>query len=198
MPEKITGDENLFKELGSLQEKVLFFLAENSENHKQAIQQGTNHPADQYGSISKAVDALDKSGFIRSKTAKSQKKVEIRLYSCTEEGILYSLAKNPSANIPKVLSACKDAEFCKQFSALYAVWGHDHFRMFLNDIGEFLPMIHNKGLEYAYPYLIMKMARQLQSIDPKTRKKNVKAAIQQFPKAKDMVKEMQDNLKDLV
>ena len=39
------NDDILFKELGSLQEKVLFFLAENPENHKQGIQQGINHPA---------------------------------------------------------------------------------------------------------------------------------------------------------
>jgi len=59
-----TKSNIIFKELGSLQEKVLFFLAENPENHKQGIQQGINHPAEQYGSVSKAVDALKNMGLI--------------------------------------------------------------------------------------------------------------------------------------
>ena len=44
MSRKESNDEIIFKESGSLQEKVLFFLAENPDNHKQSIQHGIEHP----------------------------------------------------------------------------------------------------------------------------------------------------------
>jgi len=156
-------------------------------------------PKDQYGSISKAVDSLEEQHFITSKLTKSQKNNEIKLFRCTDEGVLYSLAKNPSCNIPKVLDSNKEqVEFCKQFRALYNAWGPEHMAMFLKDMGEFLPMVHTKGIEYATPYLLMKFAKQQQTLDPKTKKRNVKEAIKQFPKTKQMLKEMQDNIKDLL
>ena len=99
----------------------------------------------------------------------------------------------------KILDSNKEqVEFCKQFRALYDVWGQEQMAMFLRDLGEFLPMVHTKGIEYAAPYLLMKFARQLQTLDPKTKKKNVKAAISQFPKTKGMLKEMQNNIKELL
>jgi hypothetical protein len=70
--------------------------------------------------------------------------------------------------------------------------------MFLKDIGEFLPMVHNKGIEYATPYLLMKMAQQMKNIDQKTRTKNVKEALKQFPESKKLLKEMKKNLNDVL
>jgi len=199
MSEEISGNENIFKELGSLQQKILFYLAENPEKHKQAIQQEINHPSDQYGSISKAVDSLEKSGFVNSKRGKSQKKVDIKIFRCTDQGVLYSLARNPMCNIPRVLDSYKNqVEFCKQFQALYTVWGHEQMNLFLRGLGEFLPMVHSKGIEYAAPYLLMKFAKQWQTIDPETKKRSVKETMKQFPKTTDMLKEMQNNIKDLL
>jgi DNA-binding PadR family transcriptional regulator len=100
MTNKISNDENIFKELGSLQEKVLFSVTENPQNHKQAIQQGIKHSAEQYGSVLKAVDAFEKLGFVESKKTSSQKKVQIKIYSCTDSGIFYALAKNPVQTFP--------------------------------------------------------------------------------------------------
>jgi DNA-binding PadR family transcriptional regulator len=198
-PIEIAGKENIFKELGNLQQKVLFFLAENPDQHKQAIQKGISHPTDQYGSISKAVDSLEELGFIDSKLTKSQKNVEIKLFKCTDEGVLYALSRNPLGDILKILDSYKEqVEFCKQFRALYDVWGQKQMALFLKDLGEFLPMVHTKGIEYAAPFLLMKFAKQFQTLDPKTKKKNVKAAINQFPKTKEMLKEMQDNIKELL
>jgi hypothetical protein len=70
--------------------------------------------------------------------------------------------------------------------------------MFLKDMGEFLPMVHTKGIEYAIPYLLVKFAKQQQTLDPKTKKKNVKEAIKIYPKNKQMLREMQDNIKELL
>ena len=193
-------DEKLiFKQLGSLQEKVLFFLAENPDNHKQAIQNGILYSDKLYGSVLHAVDALEELGYVESKETISQKKVQIKTYSCTELGVFYALARNSNPNIPKVLNAYKDKiEFCKSFQAFYDVWGHDYFATFLKDMGEFLPMVQKNGLEQAVPYLFLKMAKQMQSLDLKTRKKNVKEAMKQYPHTKQMLKEMQDNIKEFL
>ena len=83
--EKEVKDDIIFKELGSLQEKALFFLAENPENHKQEIQQGISHPTDQYASIKNAVDMLEKFGYLESKKIASQKNVQIKIYHCTHQ-----------------------------------------------------------------------------------------------------------------
>ena len=199
MSDKITGNENIFKELGSLQEKVLFFLADNPNNHKQAIQQGIDHPAAQYGSVLKAVDALEKLGYIESKTVTSKKNVQIKTYICTELCVFYALTRNSKLNIPEMLDAYKDKiDFCKQFRALYNAWGHDHFMLFLADMREFLPTIQENGMEQAMAYLIMKMAKQAKSVDQKTRTKNVREAMKQFPKTRPMLKEWRNNIDEVL
>ena len=197
--EDLNADDIIFKELGSLQEKVVFFLAENPENHKQAIQKGIEHPAEQYGSVKKAVDKLEELGFIKSKKTLSQKKVEIKNYECTELGIFYALARNSCANILKILDGYESrVEFCKSFRALFNVWGHDHFARFLRDLSEFLPMVRKNGVELAVPYLLMKITRQMQSLDRKTRKKNVRAVLKQYPHTKQMLKEWRKNIDEVL
>ena len=174
-------------------------MAENSENHKQAIQKGIEYPDDQYGSVKKAVDKLEELGYIKSKQTLSQKKVEIKEYECTELGVFYALARNPNANTLRILEGYESRiEFCKSFKALYNVWGHDHFAMFLRDIGEFLPMVRKKGVEVAVPYLLMKIMRQTRSLDKKTRKKNVRAVFKQYPHTKQMLKEWRKNIDEVL
>jgi len=199
MPMEFKGSKDIiFKELGSLQEKALFFLAQNPENHKQAIQQGINHPADQYGSISKAVDMLEKLGFIESKEGLSQKNVKIKIYSCTESGVFYALTHSAD-NVVKVLDAYKSrVEFCKGFRQLYDVWGEEHFLTYLKDVGKFLPIVQRDGAEVAMPYLLMLIFQEMKKIDPKNRKKNAKVAMKLFPESKTWLKEWKKNLDELV
>jgi DNA-binding PadR family transcriptional regulator len=198
-PTTLNPDDIAFKELGSLQEKVVFFLAENPENHKQAIQKGIEHPNDQYGSVLKAVDAVEKLGYIEFQKTQSQKNVEIKVYKCTELGIFYALARNRSANIVKIFDSYEtQVEFCRPFRTLYDVWGHDHFALFLRNLGEFLPMAQKNGVEQAVPYLLMKLVQQAQSVDPKTRKKNVKEVLKQFPKANQTLKDWRKNIDDVL
>lgn len=192
-------DNIIFKELGSLQEKTLFFLAENPENHKQGIQQGINHPAEQYGSVSKAVDALETLGFITAKEAMSQKKVRIKTYSCTESGLFYALTRNPSADAIKLFEAYKSkVSWCKSLRQLYDVWGHDHFMEYFRDVGDVLPIIQNKGFAEAMPYLFFKAVKLTHSIDKKTSNRNVKEAMKLFPHTKDMLKEMRKNIDEVL
>jgi DNA-binding PadR family transcriptional regulator len=188
----------IFKELGSLQEKVLLYLAQNPENCKQAIQHGIKHPSDQYGSISKAVDTLEKLGYIESKEGVSQKKVKIKLFYCTESGVFYALT-HLSDNILEVLDVYKSrVDFCKSFRQLYDVWGQDHFLMYLKDIGKFLPIVQKDGVEVAMPYLLMLILDEMKKIDPKDGKRNAKEAMKLFPESKVWLKEWKRNLDELV
>ncbi len=198
MPRKI-ADDIIFKELGSLQEKILFFLAENPENHKQGIQQGINHPADQYGSVSKAVDALETFGFVIPKDAVSQKNVKIKTYSCTESGVFYALTRNPSANPVKIFEAYQSkVSWCKSLRQLYDVWGHDHFMAYFRDVGDVLPIVQKKGFAEALPYLFFKAVKLTHSIDKKTGNRNVKEALKLFPETKEVLKEWRKNIDEVL
>jgi DNA-binding PadR family transcriptional regulator len=199
MPQKKFSERMTFKELGSLQEKALFYLAENPDNHKQGIQQGIEHPSDQYGSVLKAVDALEKMGYIQSKKGKSQKQVKIKIYDCTEFGVFYALTRNPSANITKILDMYKSkVEFCQSFLQLYKVWGHDYFTMYLRDAGDFLPMVQKNGVDQALPFFLMKILKQMKSIDPETRNKNAREALKIFPETKKMLEELKRNINEIL
>jgi hypothetical protein len=70
--------------------------------------------------------------------------------------------------------------------------------MFLRDLGEFLPIVRKNGVDFAIPYLLMKITRQMQSVDWKTRKKNVRVALEQFPHTKQMLKELRKNIDDVL
>jgi len=59
-------------------------------------------------------------------------------------------------------------------------------------------MVQKNGIEQAAPYLLMKFAKLMQALDNKTKQKNVRAAMQQFPHTKQMLKEMQENINDLL
>jgi hypothetical protein len=200
MPQKdIDRNSIIFKELGTLQEKVVFFLAENPENHKQAIQKGIGHPPDQYASVQKAVANLEKSGYIQSKEVLSQKKVTIKSYSCTELGVFYALSRNPNPNITRIFDSYETkVDLCKQLRPLYEVWGQEQFFILLKNVGEILPIVKNHGVEYAAPYLIMKSYEQMKSLDKKTKERNVKETLKQFPETKAMLKEMHKNLDDIL
>jgi hypothetical protein len=194
-----TPEKAILKELGCLQEKVLFYLAKNPEKHKKAIQQGINHDVDQYGSVKKAVDALEKMGYIQSIEALSQKKVPIKFYYCTETGIFYALTKDSTANIPNILNIYESKfPFCEGFNQLYTIWGHDNFVRYLNDTIECLPIIQRKGFKYALPLILMQAVNQTQDIGPKTHKENIEKAIKLNPEIKQTLREWQKSINDLL
>jgi DNA-binding PadR family transcriptional regulator len=186
------------KKLGPLQEKVLFFLAENPDNHKQAIQKGINHPSDQYGSISKAVDPLLEMGFIESKKATSKKKKEIDVYSCTEIGLLYTLAENRTLNAPKFLNAYQaKGEIWKTLQDFYNEIGQEQFLLLFRQMADILPMINKDGLENAMIYLFIRTFKETRKIDPNTRLKVAKSALKHFPTLKPAMKEWSRNIKQI-
>ncbi len=186
-------------ELGSLQKKVLFFLAENPDKHKQAIQQGIRYPPEQYGSVLKAANALENSGYIKSIRVVSEKNVEIKTYSCTDTGVFYTLCKNPDADVVRVLDAHKSrSDVFNSFRSLYDVWGHDTFARFFRNVSDFFPMMQREGIERAVTFLLVKFAMDAESLDLKTRKKNAKAVLKQFPNTRKLMKEWSDTIKELL
>ena len=193
-----TFDINL-KDLGSVQQKVLFFLAENPDEHKQAIQQGLKYPSKQYSSVLKAVSALEKLGYVESRNETPDKNVKIKVYHCTEAGVLYVLCKNPYADFVRFLDAYKNLNpVFNSFRNLYDVWGHDAFVKFFKNVSDFFPMIQRDGFEQAAAFLMMKSLMDAKALDPKTNKRNAKAAMKQFPNTKRLLKKWKDNIKDVL
>lgn len=193
----------LNKELGSLQLKILIFLAENPKHHKQSIQKGIKHPPDQYGSISKAVDALKKTGYIESEEGKSKKGRSIKLYSCTEIGAIYVLTKNQNANIAKILEAYKGkSEVCELLSRQYNLWGHDTTVKFLKAFGKFLSMVEKDGFEKAMPqalsFVILQTQSELKDLSPKKRKEFAKESMEKFPETRKLLKKVKEQLDEIL
>jgi hypothetical protein len=195
------NDSNLMelKELGSLQQKIVFYIAENPESHKQEIQQGINHPAEQYGSIVKGVKVLEKLKYIQSDEGISQKNVKIKLYSCTNLGVFYSLAKNNIADIKKILRSNKNrVKFCEPLMEFYELIGHDYFSIYFKDAADVLPIVQREGFEAALPYLLMKAIKNEQIIDPEIRDKNAKIALKVSPETRVIFDDLRKKLNEIL
>lgn len=188
-----------FKELGKLQEKVLFYLAENPDKHKEAIQKGINYPKEQYSSIYNAVNALKQMRYLESRKAFSLKKVRIELYSCTDLGLIYAIGKNPDANIKEILDLGKQKyDSFKGFNCVYNELGKDEISKFFRILVDFLPEIHKGGLESALMTVFLSALSQNKGIDEKTRLKNAKIWMKCFPDQKSIMKKWQKNIKEIL
>lgn len=193
------NDISYFKELGSLQEKVLFYLAENPNKNAQEIQNGIEYPSEQYGNVNKAVKALEKLKFAKSKEGKSQKGVDIKLYSCTENGIFYTLARNPKSDIKKIVGNYKqDYQFFTPFLDLYSVWGKERITKFFENSFEFVLIMKKEGQEKALSFLLMKILDEAQDLDQKTRKRIAREILKRFPKTRQIMREMKKTLDEIL
>lgn len=162
-------------QLGSLQSKILYFLAENPKNHKQAIQKGIRHPPEQYGSVLKAVNSLEKGGYIKSRKGLSKKNRKIKFYGCTEKGVSYTLVNNTYADIIKILDNYKeDYPVFKHFRNQYDVWGHNLFVRFYSYLSQFRAMQDKYGLEATIPHMYMMICTSLKDFTPQEKEKILK------------------------
>lgn len=199
MPQKKSSNNESMKELGSLQKKILFFLSENPNNNTQAIQRGIEYPDAQYPNILKDVKTLKKSKLVKSRKGKSMKNVSIDIYSCTEEGAFYALARNPNVNVLDVLDAYKDQyNLYKSFRALYDVFGRGRFVRFIRIVNEFLPMVQKDGLQKALPFLFMKFTTEAKDEDPIERKRFAREMMKLFPQTKQTMKEWAKSMNEVV
>jgi DNA-binding PadR family transcriptional regulator len=184
--------------LSSLKEKIVFHLSENPNLNAQALQKTLGYPSNQYPNILKALKALEKTGLIASRSGKSKKKVPIRLYRCTENGILYSLAKNPEADALKTIDAYESLDkLAKAFRASYDIMGPQLFLKFVKDVDEFFPMIQKHGIDSVAAYMVMKMSTQMSDMDMDTRTRMVKQLMEAFPQAKKTLKDWVDSVSKL-
>jgi DNA-binding PadR family transcriptional regulator len=198
MPKRKSGAYLEVAKLSSLREKAIFYLSENPNLNAQALQKALEYPSNQYPNILKALKTLEKSGLIKSKSGKSKKKVPIRLYRCTDNGILYALARNPKADALKTINAYEGIEdLAKSFRACYDIMGPELFFKFVGVADEFMLMIQKDGIENVAPYIVMKVTMQTSHLDPDTRTRIVKELLEQFPQAKQNLKDWIDSVSKL-
>ncbi len=187
------------KELGSLQKLVLFYLAENPNQHKKAIQEGIGRSKDDYGSVSNSVKALEKIKFITSKKGKSKKYVSIKYYYCTEKGVLHTLAHNENADVPNIFEAYKDKyPNVKFFSSEYERLGHDLFIKYYRDlIIHLMPIAENHSIEEAIPLMIMYYYTKYKDSDKEDLKGILRELTKLSPKAKIVLENFSKEINEL-
>jgi DNA-binding PadR family transcriptional regulator len=198
MPKQKSSTYLEVAKLSSLREKIVFYLSENPNLNAQAIQKALEYPSNQYPNILKALKTLEKSELIKSKSGKSKKKIPIRLYRCTDKGILYALARNSKADALRTINAYENIEeLAKSFRASYDILGPELFFKFVRDADEFLLMVQKDDMDNVAPYMVMKMARQTRHLDSETRTRIVKELGEQFPQAMRILKEWFDSVSQL-
>jgi DNA-binding PadR family transcriptional regulator len=195
MSKKESIDEFCFKELGSLQEKILFHLAENPDKNAQEIQKDIDYPSSQYGNVNTTVKGLEKLGYIKSKGGKSKKNLEIKLYSCTENGVFYALAKNPKANIKSIITTYENEyPVFVPFLELYSVMGKERIAKFFENSLDLALIANKEGYDKAISSLLIKVLNEVRDLDKKTRKKFAKKTMKLFPKTHQMMIEWKKTL----
>jgi DNA-binding PadR family transcriptional regulator len=198
MPKEKSNSYLPAKDLGKLREKLIFYISEDPNLNAQALQKALDYPSSQYPNILNALKKLEKFGLIESKSGKSKKKVPIRLYRCTDNGILYALARNPKADALKTINAYENLEaIAKTFRACYEIMGPELFYKFVRDWDEFMLMIQKEGIDNVAPYIVMKAMKQTSHLNPDTRTRIVKGLLEQFPQTKQTLKELNDYISKL-
>jgi DNA-binding PadR family transcriptional regulator len=186
---------SVLKDLGTLQKKILYFLAENPRHHKQSIQReiGKQQPIKKvyYGSVLNAVKKLEETGYLESEKVTSEKNREIKLFSCTDKGAFYALTMNPKADFMKILEHHKDKyPIIKFLREEYDKWGHKNFLRFLEYEMKFLPMVERDGLEEAFPYIITDMFQEFKELSLDESIALIKEMVDKSPKAKKTFKRL--------
>jgi hypothetical protein len=194
MPKKKSTYLDL-KQLGSLREKIVFQLSENPNLNAQAVQKNLGYPSNQYPNVLNALKTLEKLELLTSKRSKSKKNVPIKLYRCTFDGVLFTLAENPKASVLSVLNAYQSLDKNSNFfRKLYDIWGHEHFMAFVRYFHEYLPVIHKNGLAKVIPMMLMTAARETQNLDQDTKIEKSSETIKLFPEAEEALKEWGDSI----
>jgi hypothetical protein len=183
------------KQLGSLREKILFHLSENPNLNAQAVQKNLEYPQNQYPNILNALKTLEKLELLTSKLGKSKKNVQIRLYRCTFDGVLFALAENPNARALNILNAYQSLDkTTNSLRKFYDIWGNEVFTAFVRSFHEYLPIIHKDGLEKVIPMILMTSAKQTQNLDQETKIEKSSETIKLFPEAEKVLQEWGDSI----
>ncbi len=123
----------------------------------------------------------------------------MKLYSCSESGLLYVLAKFPSVNGLRILEANNNrSELARDLRKLSKLWGQDPFAGFLRSMNQFLPMIAKDGIENTIPFIFMKAYVETRHIDSRRRKEIAQRTMKDFPNVKQFMKEWKNAINELV
>jgi len=171
---------SILKDLGNLQKKIIFYLAENPKQHKETIQKKLEHKY--YGAVLNAVRRLEKSGFLVSEKARSKKNVKIKLYSCSEKGVFYALIKNEKANVLKILENYKDYRVVKRLREVCDMLGEEVFVKLLRFVQPFLPLVESLNVEEACGCAVGYALKHLEKLG------ELKEVIEKSPRAGELAR----------
>ncbi|MEM2129668.1 MAG: hypothetical protein QXZ70_03615, partial [Candidatus Bathyarchaeia archaeon] len=116
------------------------------------------------GSVLNAVKVLESKGLIKTVKTETRRSIEVRYYSCTEEGVWYTLIKNPKADILKILDSYKNKyPSIMSLRQDYDKLGHERFMEFLRLEEKFLPIVRKLGLEEAFPFMLSITKKDLEA-----------------------------------
>jgi DNA-binding PadR family transcriptional regulator len=189
-------ETKITRDLGSKREKILLHLAENPKQFVQIIQKEIGYPDTQYGSVYKSVHELEKMGYLQSIKG-ATKKGETDYFSCTDIGVYHALAKNPDANIPKILENYKDdIELMGFFYKERQRMDHDLFdklyRMVIKSA-----TIAEKHPDQAIPSFFSQVLSFEKDLTQEERIKVLNKMLEYFPDTKKQVKEALANIRML-
>jgi DNA-binding HxlR family transcriptional regulator len=98
------------KTLGSTQEKIVNYLAENPGKTMSEIQQNFDIPKNSYNIIHRSANVLEEMGYIFREVASSEKERPTYPLTLTEKGVFYAVSKSTYSNKIKIL---------KKYESLY-------------------------------------------------------------------------------
>ena len=181
------------KNLGEVQEPVLRLIAENPLKNKEQIQNGLGHK--NYQTIWNAVDALTKSNYLDYQMTKSEKNIDVKIYTCSEKGILYVLQRatqEDGFNIMKINNA-KFSEFNRIIKA-HDKLEYELFSKFYNALLKAMTISNQSDDAISSAIL----SYVLQTCTKKELKKISKAFMEVDPNMVKVAKTLKNNLDDLL
>lgn len=186
------------KDLGSKKEKILLYLAENPKQFAQATQRALGYPDSQYGSVYKAIHDLKQKGYLDSELGKSQRGLEIELFSCTETGVLHALTRNPDANINHILNLYRDKYktlgfFGKERDRMKT----DLFERFFRLLMKAVPL-YEKNRDEAIQSMFALVVTDMLNLKAEERSLVLKELLEYFPENRKWVEEALTNIQDLL
>jgi DNA-binding MarR family transcriptional regulator len=179
------------KKFGSLQSKVLIYVAENPETNIQEVQFGLNNKS--YGAVHNAIMSLEKKNYLKTEEGLSKINIKIDFYSCTEKGVFYALSYAKESDLIKILEAEKDKfDSINYFISEYERMGEADFIFWFRDFMKFVPMLENNDIERIIATMIIFYSKKFEKAEIKERVDFIKNAMKNFPSTKKAVDELRE------
>jgi len=176
---------------GSLQSKVLIYVAKNPKTNIQEVQFGLKNK--NYGAVHNTIKSLEKKGCLITEEGLSKINTKIEFYSCTENGVFYALSFAKESDLIKILEAEKEKfDSIKYFVSEYERMGEADFIFWFRDFIKFTPMLENNNIEEIIGTMIMFYSKKFEEAKSGERVEFIKSAMKNFPSAKKAVDDLRD------